>query len=286
MRNFILLLVLLASVAWANPNNLQIQAEQTRDTDIVIRVQFDLENDDQVWDTYVYYVDSRQTPIYVTMDGNYLQPKPLGMLSPQIRLRPENWRQNENVEIVVALTKPNSTEVIGQSKTTATIAGQTQIEKSALPTSGKLVLVQEVEKQTTRSVRSYTDYKQFDSRWKYNRMGQSNGTSIGKSGCAMSAAGNVVGMRPDTLNRTLQSNGGYSGNLLIWSKVPGTRYHGSGSISSGLFGSYHVIANVGGHFVLLTGYAGSGRFYSHDPGKSSNPVYRTSQIYSVRLYRR
>ncbi|HOH75429.1 MAG TPA: hypothetical protein PKW38_06620, partial [Paludibacteraceae bacterium] len=58
------------------------------------------------------------------------------------------------------------------------------------------------------------------------------------------------------------------------------------TIKDGLFKNYHVIANLGGHFVLLTGVKSSGQYYSHDPGKSRNPVYSKSQIKKVVLYKK
>lgn len=286
MKQSVVLLsvLLILSFVWATPSSLNITTDNSvrSANKVVINVDYKAEHEDDVWDTYLYFQDSRKTPVYVTVDGNSLDPQPLGMLPPTLELEASHWSQNETVEVHVVLCEYGTDKVLLHASTVVEVAA-TQEARSALPRAPKLSLNQET--QTQSESRWYSDYKQFDSRWKYDRMGASGGTTIGKSGCAMSAAANIIRTTPQSLNNTLRSNGGYSGNYIIWSKVPGTSYYGSSSMSSSLFGSYHVIANVGGHFVLLTGASGSG-FSSHDPGKSSNPVYSFSQIRDVRLYRK
>lgn len=247
---------------------------------VTLKTSFQPKTDVEVWDTYLFFVDSRHTATYIIVTSNTLQPTPLGMLPPVIHLKPENWRKDEAVRFFLCVCKANTEEVLATASTTVKIAGNPSLEVTKLPVAPQLVLMQELSDEPSDR---YTDYKQFDSRWKNELLNQGPKT-IGQIGCAMTAAGNIIGWNPSDLNKNLKSNGGYSGNLLIWSKIPGISYKGSGSISDSLFGSYHVIADVGGHFVLLTGTAGSGKYNSKDPGKSSNPVYSSGQIYGVRLY--
>ena len=276
----ICLVVLPVSISADIVNLAPAQREYAAGETIVLKTNLDFEKvSEKVWDTYLIFRDMRKAPVYITVGKNQMTPAPLGMLPPEIKLRPMDWSQEAPVKISIQLCEPNTEKVFATSETTIVI--RPQAKKALSLASQKLQLVQET---SDKVHRSYSNYKQFDSRWKYNKMGQHNGTTIGRSGCAMVSAGNIYRIDPATLNRKLQGNGGYSGNLLKWNYVSSS-YYGSGSISDSLFGSYHVIANVGGHFVLLTGKKSSGYYYSHDPGKSSNPVYSRSQCYSVRLYR-
>lgn len=260
------------------PTKKQFRADEV----VTLQVKFEVRSS-EVWDTYLYFTDSRGTPIYVTTDGNSLQPMPLGMLPPQIQLRPTAWSKEENVRLHVALCLSETQDVFTSTHTTIKIVGTSGANNGQLPAGAQLLLVQDVDN-TPRD--RYSDYKQFDSRWKSEKMGQYDGTTIGSSGCAISSVGNLRGVTPSTMNSELKSDGGYSGNAIIWSKARDLSYKGSGSISDSLFDDYHVIADVGGHFVVLTGVAGSGQYYSKDPGKSSNPIYSKDQVYSVRLYYR
>jgi len=285
MKNTILVLFLIALLC-PSFAELQITLTPTKkyfaaNETVVIKVDVGNREEDMAWDTYLMYRDSRNTPFYITPDGTSLEPKVLGMLPPEIELKPAYWHQPERVQLFVCLCLPNTEKVIGMGRTFFEV-GPAEPEKRPLPVAHQLLLVQEVANDTTR----YTDYKQFDSSWKNTTMGQSNGTTIGASGCAITSVGNIRGITPPTINSELKSDGGYSGNYIIWSKVRGLSYKGSDEISDSLFSSYHVIADVGGHFVLLTGVQSTGKYYSKDPGKSSNPVYSSSQIYSVRLYYR
>lgn len=238
---------------------------------------------DIVWDTYLFFRDSRNMPLYITPEGNKVNPEVLGMLPAEIYLQPKHWKHSDRVSMFVCACLPNTQKVIATAHTTFVI----QVAPEAgpmpqLPSGAQLVLIQELSEANDR----YSDYKQFDSRWKNITMGSSNGTTIGRSGCAITSAGNLIGKTPDAINKELQSNGGYSGNAIMWNKVSGLSYYGSGSISDSIFSSYHVIGDVGGHFVVLTGISSSGSYNSKDPGKSYNPVYTKSQVYSVRLYRK
>lgn len=247
---------------------------------VVIKVNIQDREEDSVWDTYLFFKDSRNTPFYITVGSTEVTPTVLGMLPPEIHLKPTYWHQEDKVQLFVCLCVPNTEKIITIARTTFEI-GANEAKKYPLPVSSQLTLVQKISETPSRG---YTNYKQFDSSWKNTTMGQSNGTTIGKSGCAISSIGNIRGITPATINSELQSDGGYSGNAVYWGKVRNLSYKGSGSISDSLFNSYHVIGDVGGHYVLLTGVVSSGSYSSHDPGKSSNPTYSSSQIYSVRLY--
>lgn len=238
--------------------------------------------EDEVWDTYLFFTDSRMTPTYIIVALNTLEPTPLEMLPKVISLQPEHWRKDEIVRFYLCLCKKDTSEVLGMATAIAKIEGDKSLSMPKLPEAPQLRLLQRMDTENAGASR-YTDYKQFDSQWKNELLNQGPKT-IGQIGCAMTSAGNIIGWNPSSLNNHLKNNGGYSGNLLIWGKIPNVSYYGSGSISDSLFGSYHVIADVGGHFVLLTGVQSSGNYYSKDPGKSSNPVYSKSQIYGVRLY--
>jgi len=250
------------------------------DETIIIKVDIQNHEEDVTWDTYLFFKDSRNTPFYITVGGTRVAPTVLGMLPPELRLKSSYWHHEEKIQLFVCLCVPNTEKVITTARTTFEING-CELKKHPLPIAAELLLDQKVSEQTSRW---YSDYKQFDSSWKNTTMGQNNGTTIGKSGCAISSIGNIRGITPSSINSELQSDGGYSGNSVMWSKARGLSYKGNGSISDSLFSSYHVIGDVGGHFVLLTGVESSGRYTSHDPGKSSNPVYSSSQVYSVRLY--
>lgn len=286
MRLTLCLLLLCLAVSFVSADfSLNIKADkpyyQPGET-VTLKVNFQPKADIEVWDTYLFFVDSRQNATYIIVTENTLTPTPLGMLSPEISLKPTNWRKDEVVRFFLCLCKANTEEVLATASTSVKIAGNPSLQIPRLPVAPQLLMVQEICNEPTDR---YTDYKQFDSKWKNELLNQGPKT-IGQIGCAMTSAGNIIGWNPSDLNKHLKGNGGYSGNLLIWGKIPNVSFYGSGSISDSLFGSYHVIGDVGGHWVLLTGTAGSGKYNSKDPGKSSNPVYSSSQIYSVRLYKK
>jgi len=284
MRFIVCLLVLLLSMSFVSADfSLRIQADKQNyepGETITLKTSFQPKADMEVWDTYLFFSDSKQNITYIIVTENTLTPTPLGMLPPVIQLKPSNWKRDEVVRFFLCICKPNTEEVLATASAMVKIDGTHILQTPALPVAPQLLMIQEICNEPTDR---YTDYKQFDSRWKDELLNQGPKT-IGQIGCAMTSAGNIIGWNPSDLNKYLKNNGGYSGNLLIWSGIPNVSYKGSGSISDSLFNSYHVIADVGGHFVLLTGTAGSGQYNSKDPGKSSNPVYSSSQIYSVRLY--
>jgi len=80
----------------------------------------------------------------------------------------------------------------------------------------------------------FTWYSQVDTRWKNNSLG-SSGSSIGKSGCALSCVSMLLNgeasnsrVTPDELNAWMRRNGGFAnGNLMRW-QVP-AEMDGSGS---------------------------------------------------------
>ena len=251
---------------------------------VTLKAKYETRQEDAVWDTYLYFTDSRNTPIYIGLQGNSLSPEKLGMLPPEIRLRPHSWKKDEVTHVFLYLCKVNTHQVLAIAHAVVRIEAVPSQIKPLLPSGAQLLFIQEFMKEEEKD--RYTDYKQFDSQWKNTAMGQYNGTTIGSSGCAISSAGNIRGATPATINTELKADGGYSGNSIIWGKVRGLSYKGAGTISDTLFSSYHVIADLGGHFVLLTGCAGTEKYYSKDPGKSSNPIYTRSQVHSVRLYYR
>mmetsp|Transcript_20040 Transcript_20040/g.23235 ORF Transcript_20040/g.23235 Transcript_20040/m.23235 type:complete len:207 (-) Transcript_20040:37-657(-) len=138
--------------------------------------------------------------------------------------------------------------------------------------------------------RSRTLYKQCDSAWA-NKMISTK--TICQVGCLMSSVSMILKSRgksvagatanPDTLNSWLKTHGGYSGNLFVWGSVAplGLKYSGKTrsqkTVQECLCNSgCEAILNVnnGGHWVLATGYDGSG-YTVNDPGYS-----RTKYDYS------
>ena len=269
---YLTIFVMLVGCLFAN--GIQLDCSAKDNGNVVVNVTLPESLDGQVWDTYMYYVVAGEKQ-YVTMNGCTKERAVLGMLPKQMELSVANCGSAQ-LEFFVEVCKANSRELLSTAKFAAPIA-KISSERNAQPQ------VKFLQKLDSESVRWYSNYKQFDSKWKYDKMGQYNGTTIGKDGCAMSSAANIIGWTPRDLNNHLKGNGGYQNNLIIWTKVPYLSYSGKKSLSSSLFSSYHVIAYVGGHFVLLTG-AKSGGYGSHDPGKSSNPVYSSGQIYSTRCY--
>jgi len=266
----------------------------TADETIVLNISYQEEEmEDQVWDTYLFFMDNTRIARYIIIDEmNSLDPKPLGMLPETIELKTKFWRGNADIRLFLCLCKEGTEKIFATASTKVTIVGKSCPSEDAnhclkrpLPMAPQLLVVQEFAEPTEGIERAYTDYKQFDSRWK-NEILSKGPHTIGKIGCAMSSAANIIRWTPSALNKKLKSNGGYSGNLIIWGKVPGISFVKFDTIKDGLFKNYHVIANLGGHFVLLTGVKSSGQYYSHDPGKSRNPVYSKSQIKKVVLYKK
>jgi len=62
------------------------------------------------------------------------------------------------------------------------------------------------------------DNNQRDSRWAHAGLGDGS-TTIGASGCTVSALGNVLGLTPDVVNEKLKAVGGFLGALIIWKKI-------------------------------------------------------------------
>eukprot|EP01114_Cavostelium_apophysatum_P012601 TRINITY_DN285_c0_g1_i2.p1 TRINITY_DN285_c0_g1~~TRINITY_DN285_c0_g1_i2.p1 ORF type:complete len:179 (-),score=20.96 TRINITY_DN285_c0_g1_i2:99-635(-) len=139
------------------------------------------------------------------------------------------------------------------------------------------------------------DAQQCDAKWKDNTL--PCGQTICAVGCAMSSVANALpgGFTPGSLNTWLKVHGGYEGCDLIWGTVNslGMKYleqskHDLAWLSSTANNcNYAVIANVlgGSHWVLLTGYAGNGNFYVHDPaGFHSTYAYDGIVTESVYTY--
>eukprot|EP00483_Globobulimina_turgida_P006811 UN06823 len=121
---------------------------------------------------------------------------------------------------------------------------------------------------------SFHAFKQCDSAWGSNALGTGGGNTICSAGCAMTSVANMLGhygetKNPGQLNSWLDTHNGYaSGDLIIWASVdslgsPHPQYMGQerptvAELQSGIAACHGLIANVrnGGHWVLITGYAG------------------------------
>lgn len=146
--------------------------------------------------------------------------------------------------------------------------------------------------------------------WANDRLGFGPpGSTIGRYGCGVTcvamirsyAAGYAI--TPRQMNEQMKASGGFSGDLLIWSRTPGyvtTRDYtwvpaDLGFVRWALENGYLVIAEtrLSGtmHFVVLKGYVGD-TFWMNDPwfgdSGSFNARYGSPArwIYKVHLYRR
>jgi len=104
---------------------------------------------------------------------------------------------------------------------------------------------------------------------------------------------------PGTFNSWLISNGGYvSGNLLVWGAANAFNtmklqnyYKGYGSLGQGalqgmISRKQPVVVNVknGGHWVLVTGYAGGNTYTVNDPGFSAVNSYEYGAMGNFVVY--
>ena len=147
--------------------------------------------------------------------------------------------------------------------------------------------------------RSRTLYKQCGQSWSNDKLADK---TICQVGCLMSSVSMALHSRgksidgkssnPGTLNAWLKTHGGYSGNLFIWGSVSplglkfSTHTTNHADIKNCLCNSgCEVILNVnqGGHYVLATGYDGSG-YAVNDPGYSKSR-YTTGEIYRASIFR-
>jgi len=145
---------------------------------------------------------------------------------------------------------------------------------------------------------SWTAYKQCDSSWSSQQLGTCSQT-ICSAGCAMSSVAMILKTKganynPSSLDKWLTSNGGYAnGCEIYWGKVDAfgkTSYQGmetadESAICSGLSKGHGIVANVhnGGHWVLLTGCLGNGKYSVNDPGYSTTS-YSHSDILREAVY--
>lgn len=144
------------------------------------------------------------------------------------------------------------------------------------------------------SVGSYRTWKQYDPKWKDNKLGATG--TIGSIGCTSTSVAIALaksGVRtnlsttlsPASFVNWMNNNGGYVGNLLAWYSVqnlaPSFRYQGkvdlSGTnaqkterIKKSLDNNEYIIASVnnGGHWVFVD-YVKDGKVYILDPGSSN-----------------
>ena len=137
-------------------------------------------------------------------------------------------------------------------------------------------------------------YKQCDSRWGSNPLGNGGGKTICQAGCLVSSVAMAIGSQtPGSLNDWLKGHGGFaSGNLFVWTAVSafGLRYEGQISnhaqIASAVNSGKVVILNVhnGGHWVLATGHSGS-TYSVNDPGFNTGS-YTEGQVVRAGIFHR
>jgi hypothetical protein len=159
---------------------------------------------------------------------------------------------------------------------------------------------------------------QLDSSWKCNQLGtcacgctygQSacckptySWLTIGGAGCAITSLAMVSNSyrsdftNPDQINSCLKQNSQYAydsggcGNCLVyWSNscMPsGVSYNGSDSskIDDDLRNGRPVVANIGGHYVVIIGKRDDGRYNINDPWGGVRRDISASQISGVRRY--
>ncbi|WP_157721938.1 C39 family peptidase [Tumebacillus avium] len=183
----------------------------------------------------------------------------------------------------------------------------TSIALSAAVMTATVVTPALVAPQTAEAAFSAPLFKQYSSPWGDDLMG--GGNTMSESGCTVTSVAmalrhkgiTVSGLAadPGNLNSWLKSNGGYSGNLLVWGAVPKLssritfqgRYTSGTSIAASTLRTYldagnkAIIANVrsGGHWVLLTGHNGGTVFNVNDPGYSQT-TYNYSDIVGYGVY--
>ncbi|ARU61906.1 hypothetical protein CBW65_13340 [Tumebacillus avium] len=183
----------------------------------------------------------------------------------------------------------------------------TSIALSAAVMTAAVVTPALVAPQTAEASFSAPLFKQYSSPWGDDLMG--GGDTMSESGCTVTSVAMALRHKgilvsgasadPGNLNSWLKSNGGYSGNLLVWGAVPKLssrisfqgRYYGGTSVAASTLRSYldagnkAVIAQVrsGSHWVLLTGHNGGTTFYVNDPGYSTTS-YSYSSITGYGIY--
>ena len=127
--------------------------------------------------------------------------------------------------------------------------------------------------QNCRINRNSPLYKQCGQSWSADKLGSSS--TICKVGCLMSSLSSALAglgrtingqtATPQTLNAWLKSNGGYSGNLFVWSSLRPfgltfvKKTSSQSEIKAAICNNKVVALNVngGGHWVLATGVDGS-----------------------------
>ena len=138
-------------------------------------------------------------------------------------------------------------------------------------------------------------YSQSDPRWGSRSLG-TGGNTIKSAGCAMTATAmclsKIAGREipPDELDQYLDNNGGYSGDLLIWSRAAqyigktATSVHSytQATVDDNLNAGRPVVVGVkgGGHYVCVAGRNSDGTYIIHDPagGKILGGPYNGSVV--------
>lgn len=143
----------------------------------------------------------------------------------------------------------------------------------------------------------YGKYKQFDPRWKEDKI---KDKTLGKVGCAITSVANGlislgIDTNPKKLNQTLKNDGCYQGNCIIWGGVQkrhNVAHEGQtydiNKIKQSIRDGKMVVACVkgGNHWVLATGYD-EGGIFSSDPGTShGDGYYKKEQVSRAQIYRK
>ena len=153
------------------------------------------------------------------------------------------------------------------------------------------------------TVSSYPMFKQCDSRWGTNPLGNWGGETICSAGCTMSSLAMILSqcntlvwgnpVTPANLNQFLKANGGFvQGNLLVFAASDVfqtakfvTKTANAGSIQWYLDNGHAAILNIdnGAHWVLSYGYSGS-TFYVNDP-YYDRKSYQSWEIVDSAIYK-
>jgi hypothetical protein len=147
-------------------------------------------------------------------------------------------------------------------------------------------------------------FKQCDTRWGSDLMGTSKEKDICHHGCLITCVAmalhecekKIVGVsaNPQELNNWLTVNGGYVNEAyLVYGTLNtfGMFYVGKTSSFADIrnfFNAGHIIflnVNNGGHWVLLTGYAGAQTYQVNDPGHERQ-TYKQDEIVNSVVFTR
>lgn len=83
-----------------------------------------------------------------------------------------------------------------------------------------------------------TPYSQRDTRWSSKILGNNSHRTIGQDGCVITSLAMMVDKTPDVVDSILVQNGGFVGELVVWSRACqalGLTFSGSGTGSPSLY---------------------------------------------------